>query len=441
VRYAAVSVAVFALAVAAPAAAQQHDSGGFEMHSVERLELDDVEVSVRPDAAVNLYLRAQTRLGTPVEHLRPVDLAITEDGRPVDPKTVTLTPLGESNRGMACVLALDVSRTMQGEALDQAKAGALGFLDRLGPADRIAISSFAGKVEVVAPFSAARSDARVRLSTLEIDSTSMRTLLYDGMYRAVELVRQGVDIPRRAFVILLSDSQDGGSVRKLDDASALAASDGSRVQIPVFTIGYANFGRGGLEALQRLSKETGGDFVEAANPGQMAAFYDNILSQMTKSYVARFTPELDGKTHRIEVSAGGLKQARAVPYPLYRRPIWPLAAGAAGGCFGLALLTWLVLRRRPAGRLVFVAGPRAGEGIALRPGRIRIGSLPDNDLAIPSSTVSRYHAEIHVSGRRVSIEDLRSSNGTQVNGAAVQMSPLRPGDRIKIADIDLVFER
>ena len=143
-RYAAVSVAVLALAVAAPAAAQSRDSGGFEMHSVERLELDDVEVGVVPEPAVNLYLRAQTRLGTPVEHLRPVDLTVSEDGRPIDPKTVTLTPLGESQRGMACVLALDVSRTMQGEALDQAKAGALGFRDRLTPADRIAIASFAG---------------------------------------------------------------------------------------------------------------------------------------------------------------------------------------------------------------------------------------------------------------------------------------------------------
>jgi hypothetical protein len=441
VRYAAVSLAVLALAVAAPAAAQSHDSSAFEMHSVERLELDDVEVGSGPDAAVNLYLRAQTRLGTPVEHLRPVDLRVSEDGRPIDSKSVTLTPLGETNRGMACVLALDVSRTMQGETFDQAKAGALAFLDRLGPADRIAILAFAAKLEVVAPFSAARSDARVRLSTLEVDSSSLRTLLYDGMYRAVELVRQGGDIPRRAFVILISDSQDGGSVHKPDDAITLAQGDASRPQVPMFTIGFALFGRGGLEALQRVAKETGGDFVEAANPGQIAAFYDNILSQMSKSYVARFTPELDGKTHRIEVSAGGLKQARAVLYPLYRRPVWPVAAGAAGFALCAGLFTWLLLRKRPAGRLVFVAGPRAGEGIALRPGRIRIGSLPDNDLAIPSSTVSRYHAEIHVSGRRVSIEDLRSSNGTHVNGTAVQMSPLHPGDRIKIADIDLVYER
>jgi VWFA-related protein len=441
VRCAALSVAVFALALAAPAAAQSSDSGDFEMHSVERLDFDDVEVVVVPDPAVSLYLRAETHLGTPVEHLRPVDLTIAEDGRPVDPKTVTLTPLGETNRGLAGVLALDVSRTMQGEALDQAKAGALAFLDRLGPADRIAILSFGGKVDVVAPFSKSRAEARERLSTLEVDASSLRTLLYDGMYRAVELVRQGGDLPRRAFVILLSDSQDGGSVHKLDDAIALAQGDGSRAQVPIFTIGYANFGRGGLQALQRVAKETGGDFVEAANPSQMAAFYDHILSQMTKSYVARFTPELDGKTHRIEVSAGGLKQARAVLYPLYRRPVWPIAVGAAGTLLAMGLLAWLTLRRRPAGRLVFVAGPRAGEGIMLRPGRIRIGSLPDNDLSIPSSTVSRYHAEIHVAGRRVSIEDLRSSNGTQVNGTVVQMSPLRPGDRIKIADIDLVFER
>jgi hypothetical protein len=435
------SLAVFALMAVAPAIAERGEGGAFEMHAVERLEFDDAEAGVGVDRAVELYVRAQTRLGTPVENLRPVDLQILEDGRLVDPKRVTLTPVGESSRGIACVLALDVSRTMSGEVLEEAKAAAMGFLDRLGTHDRVAVMSFAGRTAVVAPFSAARADARIRLSTLEVDSTSMRTVLYDGMYSAVELVRQGTDLPRRAFVILLSDSQDGGSVHKLDDAIEVAKGNESRPRIPVFTIGYANFGRGGLEVLQRLSKETGGDFVEAASPNLLATFYDNILAQVTKSYVARFRTELDGKTHRIEVSAGALKQARAVPYPLYQRPLWPLAAGGGAAGLAIGLLGWSVFRRRPAGRLVFVAGARSGDSVALRAGRIRIGSLPDNEVCIPLCTVSRYHAEIHVAGRRVSIHDLRSKNGTQINGMQVETSPLHPGDRIKIADVDLVFER
>ena len=53
----------------------------------------------------------------------------------------------------------------------------------------------------------------------------------------------------------------------------------------------------------------------------------------------------------------------------------------------------------------------------------------------------RLPAEIDTSGREIVISDLGSQNGTRVNGHAVKQSPLQPGDRIDIADVELVFER
>jgi pSer/pThr/pTyr-binding forkhead associated (FHA) protein len=76
----------------------------------------------------------------------------------------------------------------------------------------------------------------------------------------------------------------------------------------------------------------------------------------------------------------------------------------------------------------------------LKGGRNRIGALEDNDIVLPSTTVSRYHAEIVARGRQVQISDLRSKNGTRVNGQPIQQSPLAPGDRISIADIELVYD-
>ena len=38
-------------------------------------------------------------------------------------------------------------------------------------------------------------------------------------------------------------------------------------------------------------------------------------------------------------------------------------------------------------------------------------------------------------------ERTRSANGTLVNGAPIQSSPLQPGDRIRIGDVEMVFER
>ena len=87
----------------------------------------------------------------------------------------------------------------------------------------------------------------------------MSTVLYDGIYRAVELVRHGFELPRRAFVIVFSDGRDGGSSRSLDQVIRLAKGDESEPRIPIFTVGYAGRGGGGLEVLENLAAETGGD--------------------------------------------------------------------------------------------------------------------------------------------------------------------------------------
>lgn len=59
---------------------------------------------------------------------------------------------------------------------------------------------------------------------------------------------------------------------------------------------------------------------------------------------------------------------------------------------------------------------------------------------LESPAVSRYHARIYRRGRSLEIEDCASSNGTLVNGNRVKTATLRPGDRIRIADIELRVE-
>jgi pSer/pThr/pTyr-binding forkhead associated (FHA) protein len=80
------------------------------------------------------------------------------------------------------------------------------------------------------------------------------------------------------------------------------------------------------------------------------------------------------------------------------------------------------------------------ERFSLRRGRTRIGSLGENDVVIDTDFVSRHHAEIHAASDEIRIEDLGSTNGTLVNGAPIQSSPLQPGDRIRIGDVEMVFE-
>jgi len=86
------------------------------------------------------------------------------------------------------------------------------------------------------------------------------------------------------------------------------------------------------------------------------------------------------------------------------------------------------------------SGPRSGERVQLSPGRLVIGRHPACDLVIDASAVSRQHAAITVEGGHASIEDLRSRNGTVLNGRPLSAPHrLAHGDHIQICEQLLVY--
>ncbi len=71
---------------------------------------------------------------------------------------------------------------------------------------------------------------------------------------------------------------------------------------------------------------------------------------------------------------------------------------------------------------------------------IQIGRDPGNDVVIPSPNVSRFHTQIEKVGQRYRVEDLRSSNGTYVNGERIDGSVwLKPNDSIRIGSYRFVM--
>ena len=77
---------------------------------------------------------------------------------------------------------------------------------------------------------------------------------------------------------------------------------------------------------------------------------------------------------------------------------------------------------------------------ALEGSRITIGRHADNDIVLPGDTrVSRHHAEVADRDGEWFLRDLRSRNGSLLNGQRVSESPLRGGDRIKIGGSTFVF--
>ncbi len=428
---------VLLAALAGPAAAQDV-AAGFSLQKVERLHADDAEAGVGGERVVELYLRALTAHGDPVDDLRPAHIDIREDGEAIDPSDVSALQLGKARRGVSFVIALDVSRTMTGETFDGAKTAAIELLDRIGSYDRVAVVTFAQTVEVLARFDDTPNAARTRLEALTVDAGGLRTLLYDGLYESLDLIRGAKARPRRAAVILFSDGEDTGSDHQLAQVVDLAR----QFKVQVYTIGYPRFGGAGLATMDQIARETDADYQQVSAPADLQRFFGAIWDRITRSYLVRFPSHMDGQPHTIKVSVDAQTATIKLTYPEIAGPVWPwLAAGAA--VLVLAIAAFALPRLRSAGRLVFVDGPRNGEVHALRRGRLRIGAIDANDIVIPSMAVSRYHAELHVTGRKVEIVDLHSANGTHINGNRVERAALtlRPGDRIRIADVELVYER
>lgn len=73
---------------------------------------------------------------------------------------------------------------------------------------------------------------------------------------------------------------------------------------------------------------------------------------------------------------------------------------------------------------------------------LRIGRLPGNDVVLTSPRVSRRHAAIRQTGEGPEFLDVGSSNGSRLNGEELRPQdarPLRPGDRLQLADELLLY--
>jgi adenylate cyclase len=72
-------------------------------------------------------------------------------------------------------------------------------------------------------------------------------------------------------------------------------------------------------------------------------------------------------------------------------------------------------------------------------GEVVIGRSPDCQVVLKDFGISRNHAKILVADDGVRIFDLKSKNGTQVNGVPVVEAPLKDGDRILLGKFQITF--
>jgi hypothetical protein len=91
-------------------------------------------------------------------------------------------------------------------------------------------------------------------------------------------------------------------------------------------------------------------------------------------------------------------------------------------------------------RIQFVNGPAAGQTMELPPGDYRVGRAPDNGVQIEDDSISPHHCDWQVGEGTLVVRDLGSANGTCIRGELVEQGEVAPGDRLRMGQVELVFE-
>jgi len=77
----------------------------------------------------------------------------------------------------------------------------------------------------------------------------------------------------------------------------------------------------------------------------------------------------------------------------------------------------------------------SGSTITLTSRKTVVGRAPTCDLVVPDLSISRRHAELLVEGGSLSVRDLKSHNGTYVDGQRIESSQVGAGQLLRFGSV------
>jgi transcriptional regulator with GAF, ATPase, and Fis domain len=90
-------------------------------------------------------------------------------------------------------------------------------------------------------------------------------------------------------------------------------------------------------------------------------------------------------------------------------------------------------------KLVVIKGPQRGSEYVISSDVLRVGKATENDLVIPDEAVSRVHFEIVRDAKGYLLRDLKSTNGTFLDGAEIKEAYIRAGSVVGVGGCELKF--
>lgn len=194
-------------------------------------------------------------------------------------------PLEEkAKRPPVCVIpVVDISGSMNGPKLEQAKQSVMKLISHLGPQDRCGVVVFSSEATVVSPpvemTANAKADLKLRIGDLRVEGN---TNLAGGMLAGLELGNLP-DLPEGMLVrvILFTDghANAGGATTS---AQLLPILDARRGRATLSAFGYGR--DADQELLSDLAKRGGGNYAFVATPDDASSAFARELGGLLSTY-------------------------------------------------------------------------------------------------------------------------------------------------------------
>jgi tight adherence protein B len=245
-----------------------------------------------PDRSYLLQLPSRRALTTS-------SVAVTENGGLVS--GLAVVPPGGKATG--AVLLIDASNSMKGAPLQGAMVAARAFLTQRKSDMPVSVIVFGPDDSTLASFTTDK--AALAAAVAKTPPTAEGTHIYDALIEASKSIEaQGLE---RATIVLLSDGTDFGS--DASRAEALAALDAANVR--VISVGLQS-PQYDPQTLRAVSQRSGGRYVEAAKPAELAAIFSEIGADLANEYELTYRSLLPPNVPaNVNVTVAGLPAATA----------------------------------------------------------------------------------------------------------------------------------
>jgi len=91
-------------------------------------------------------------------------------------------------------------------------------------------------------------------------------------------------------------------------------------------------------------------------------------------------------------------------------------------------------------KIVVLSEGLTGRSFDLKVDKTTVGRLEDNAFQISEQSVSSHHCELLLKGSDVIVRDLNSTNGTYINGEKISEKVLKPGQILRLGNVEARLE-